>query len=68
MDNIVSFIEPKNPKRVCSFCKRDESEVTSLIASQINNSCICGDCILHAKKRLLEASDASAAAIPAAVS
>lgn len=58
MDNIVPFVKPL---KVCTFCKRDESKVASMIASQVSNACICGDCIRHAKQRLSEASDKPAA-------
>lgn len=64
MDNVVPFIAPKPKVKACSFCKRDESKVKSLLGSQICNAHICGDCIRHAKTRLLEGTNESSAVVP----
>ena len=60
MGNIIPFTKPKAQAKVCTFCKRDESKVTSMIASQVSNACICGDCIKQAKVRLMENSNEEA--------
>ena len=53
-NNVIPFVEPKQQERKCSFCKKKESEVKSLIKSSINDHCICSDCIKHASQRLTE--------------
>jgi len=63
MDNIIPFKKPKAQAKVCTFCKRDESKVTSMIASQVSNACICGDCIKQAKVRLMENNDEAAVVV-----
>lgn len=63
MDNIIPFKKPKAQDKVCTFCKRDESKVTSMIASQVSNACICGDCIKQAKVRLMESNDEAAVVV-----
>lgn len=55
-NNIVQFIKPL---KVCTFCGRNESQVKSMIASQVTNACICGECIKHAKQRLVDSSTAT---------
>lgn len=54
MNNVFHFIEPPQREKKCSFCKRPESAVTSLIQSFVNEHCICSDCIRHAKVRIGE--------------
>ena len=55
-NNIVPFIKPL---KVCTFCGRNESQVKSMIASQVTNACICGESIKHAKQRLVDSSTAT---------
>lgn len=56
MNNIISFIkpEPVQYQHFCSFCKRMEYSVRSLIKSGLNNHCICSNCIRHCKTRIDE--------------
>lgn len=60
MGNIIPFTKPKAQAKVCTFCKRDESKVTSMVASQVSSACICGDCIKQAKARLMESNNEAA--------
>jgi hypothetical protein len=54
MTNIIPFKPEKTQARACSFCKKPEAECTTLIKSGTTNHCICGECIVAAKKRLEE--------------
>ncbi len=49
MSAIIVDINTKKTERKCSFCKVPKSNVKILIKSNLNDHCICGDCIAKAK-------------------
>jgi len=61
---IVPFTKPL---KVCTFCKRDESQVKHMIASTICGACICDACIKQAKQRMDESPLEEAACVKSPV-
>lgn len=53
-NNVIPFEVPKKKEPRCSFCKKKESEVKSLIKSAVNDHHICNECIRKADMRLKE--------------
>jgi hypothetical protein len=54
---VIQLFKPKPQKiqnRKCSFCGTPEAQAKKFIASEQNNHCICGECIVAAKERLTE--------------
>lgn len=54
---VIPFIKPPEPvvpEPICSFCRRPEKAVSSLVVSSLSTAAICGDCARHAKTRMEE--------------
>lgn len=50
MSAVIVSINSKKQERKCSFCGTFESKAKKFITSNVTNHCICGDCIVKAKK------------------
>jgi hypothetical protein len=54
---VIQLFKPKPQKmqnRKCSFCGTPERDAKKFVASETSNHCICGECIVKAKEKVME--------------
>lgn len=57
MGLVIPFKRPEKRERICSFCKKLESQVKQMFDNGLEGvklKCICNECAQHAKERLNE--------------